>query len=64
MQGGQCQCQCQSWIYIAHKRKASNAMVLDIGEMSVCLPMRLSVKHLNCDKLEPTLLYPMEEHLS
>ena len=26
--GGQCQCQCQSWIYIAHKRKASNAVVL------------------------------------
>jgi len=23
----QCQCQCQSWIYIAHKRKASNALV-------------------------------------
>ena len=22
----QCQCQCQSWIYIAHKRKASNAL--------------------------------------
>ena len=22
----QCQCQCQSWIYIAHKRKASNAI--------------------------------------
>jgi len=21
------QCQCQSWIYIAHKRKASNALV-------------------------------------
>jgi len=21
-----CQCQCQSWIYIAHKRKASNAL--------------------------------------
>jgi len=24
----ECQCQCQSWIYIAHKRKASNAMKL------------------------------------
>jgi len=23
----QCQCQCQSWIYIAHKRKTSNALV-------------------------------------
>jgi len=23
----QCQCQCQSWIYIAHKCKASNALV-------------------------------------
>ena len=22
-----CQCQCQSWIYTAHKRKASNALV-------------------------------------
>jgi len=26
----QCQCQCQSWIYIAHKRKASNALGQEI----------------------------------
>ena len=28
--GGQCQCQCQSWIYIAHKRKASNALKVEV----------------------------------
>ena len=27
-----CQCQCQSWIYTAHKRKASNALNLWIYE--------------------------------
>ena len=27
-----CQCQCQSWIYIAHKRKASNALVREYKE--------------------------------
>ena len=24
-----CQCQCQSWIYIAHKRKASDALYVN-----------------------------------